>query len=287
MSDKPTVFIASSSEAISVSEAVHIKLDHEVRPNIWNNAFDISTITITSLIEQTKTVDYAVFVFHPDDKIFIREEEYNSVRDNVILELGMFIGALGLDKCFILAPQEKGSTFRIPSDLAGVTISFYDSQEPDITNAVTASCAKIKQRIKSLEASKKTPEAVSELETLKNQLSSTQSRIWSLNHDIQRISAESQSFQESIKSAFFSIVKPATQAEIKTWEEGAKESQLKDIKIKSYKTYFADQDVIIPSLTGADSISLIVGVGVKVYGVNQYSHNSIYYMDGFRVTSLD
>ena len=47
-------------------------------------------------------VNFAIFVFHPDDKSLIREKEYDTVRDNVILELGMFIGTLGLEKCFIL-----------------------------------------------------------------------------------------------------------------------------------------------------------------------------------------
>ena len=105
MSDKPTVFIASSSEALSVAEAVNIKLDQEFRPKLWENAFDLSTITISALIEKTNEADYAVFVFHKDDKALIRKQEHDIVRDNVVLELGMFIGAIGLDKCFILVPR--------------------------------------------------------------------------------------------------------------------------------------------------------------------------------------
>jgi predicted nucleotide-binding protein len=118
MSDKPTIFIASSSEALSVAEAVHIKLEQEMRVKLWENAFDLSSITITTLIGKTKEADYAVFVFHPDDKTIVREKEYGSVRDNVVLELGMFIGALGLEKCFILVPKSVESTFRLPTDLA-------------------------------------------------------------------------------------------------------------------------------------------------------------------------
>lgn len=282
MSDKPTVFIASSSEAISVAEAVHIKLEQEMRVKLWENAFDLSSITITTLIGKTKEADYAVFVFHPDDKTLIREKEYSSVRDNVVLELGMFIGALGLEKCFILVPKSAETTFRLPTDLAGVTASFYDDQETDLTDAVTGSCAKIKQSVKKLEAAKTKTETTSETETLRKQLHSTQSQIWSMNHDIQRANEQSQSLLESIKLHFFSIAKPATPAEIKAWEDGAKASYLKEVKIRDHGVYYVDREVIVPPLHGAGSISIIVASGVKVYGIDKWSHNSIYYMDGFR-----
>ena len=282
MSDKPTIFIASSSEAISVAEAVHIKLEQEMRVKLWENAFDLSSITITTLIGKTKEADYAVFVFHADDKTLIREREYSTVRDNVVLELGMFIGALGLEKCFILVPKSAETTFRLPTDLAGVTASFYDDQEPDLTDAVTGSCAKIKQSVKKLEAAKTKTETTTETDTLREQLQNAQSQIWRMNHDIQRANEQSQSLLESIKLHFFSIAKPATPAEIKAWEEGAKAGFLKEVKIRDHDVYFVDREVIIPPLHGASSISIIVDVGVRVYGIDKWSHNSIYYMDGFR-----
>lgn len=282
MSDKPTIFIASSSEALSVAEAVHIKLEGEFRPKLWENAFDLSSMTITTLISKTKEADYAIFVFHPDDKALIREKEYRAVRDNVVLELGMFIGALGLEKCFLLVPKSSGATFRLPTDLAGVTASFYDDLDLDISDAVTGSCAKIKQAVKKLEANKTQIATTTESEVLKQQLSHTQSQLWSINHDVQRANEQSQSFLESIKIHFFSIAKPATPAELKAWEYGAKESYLKDVKIREHNIYFVDKDIIIPPLHGANAISIIVEKGVRVHGVDKWSHNRIYYMDGFR-----
>lgn len=282
MSDKPTIFIASSSEALPVAEAVHIKLEQEMRVKLWENAFDLSSITITSLIGKTKETDYAVFVFHPDDKTLIRDKEFSSVRDNVVLELGMFIGALGLERCFILVPKSAETTFRLPTDLAGVTASLYDDLEPDLTDAVTGSCAKIKQSVKRLETRNTKTVATSEAEVLRQQLQHAQSQIWSLNHDIQRASEQSQSLLESIKHHFFSIAKSATPAEIKAWEDGAKESYLKDVKIRDHNVYFVDRDVIVPPMHGASSISIVVASGVRVFGIDRWSHNSIYYMDGFR-----
>lgn len=286
MSEKPTVFIASSSEAISVAEAVHIKLEQDLRPRLWVNAFDLSSITITTLMNKTKEVDYAVFVFHPDDKTLIREKEYSTIRDNVLLELGMFIGSLGLERCFILAPKSAESTFRLPTDLAGVTASFYDDQDEDYADAVTGSCAKMKQAIKKLESQKQATESTSEVEALKKQIGQAQSQLWSLGHDVQRANEQAQAHLEAIKNFFFSVVKPATPAEIKAWEDGTKESYLKEVEIRDHQVYFVDRDVVIPPLHGAGAISLIVAEGARVYGIDKWSHNSIYYMDGFRTDAL-
>jgi hypothetical protein len=282
MSEKPTIFIASSSEGSSVAEAVHIKLEREYSPKLWDNAFDLSSMTITTLIQKTKEADYAVFVFHPDDKAIIRDQEYSSVRDNVVLELGMFIGSLGLEKCFLLVPNSSEATFRLPTDLAGVTASFYDEQDLDISNAVTGSCAKIKQAIKKLELKKTEIATTTESDILKKALSDAQSQLWRINNDVQHASEKSQSLLESIKSHFFSIAKPATPAELKLWEDGAKDSYLKDVKIREYNVYIVDQDIIIPPLHGASAISVIVAKDVRVHGIDKWSHNSIYYMDGFR-----
>lgn len=286
MSEKPTIFIASSTEAIPVAEAVHIKLEDELKVRPWGNAFDLSSITITTLIRKTKEADYAVFVFHPDDKVFIRDNEYSSVRDNVVLELGLFIGSLGLERCFILVPSSVKQNFRLPTDLAGVTVSSYDDKDPEIIDAVTGSCAKIKQAVRKLELAKIKTETTSEADSLKLQLHQSQSQIWNLTQDLQRSQEQSNSLLEAIKHHFFSIAKPATPAEIKRWEDGAKESYLKEIKVDSFNIYYIDSDVIIPPFTGANAMRIIIGPGVKVYGVRNHNHNTIYYMDGFRTNRL-
>jgi len=286
MNNRPTVFIASSTEALSVAEAVHIKLEQEFRVKLWENAFDLSSITITTLIGKTKEADYSVFVFHPDDKILIREKEYSSVRDNVLLELGMFIGALGIERCFILVPKSSKTIFRMPTDLSGVTISFYDDQEENYVDAVTSSCAKIKQAIKKLESKKIKTESKTEVEILKQQINSVQTEVWRLRHELQTANEQKRSLLEAIKNFFFSVAKPATPAEIKAWETGAKDTHLKEVKIRNRNVYFVDRDVVVPPLYGADSISIIVGPGVRIFGIDKWSHNSIYYMDGYRMDGV-
>jgi predicted nucleotide-binding protein len=105
MNELPNVFIASSVEGLSAAEAVNIKMEYEARIKQWDNAFALSAVTITSLIKRAKETDYGIFVFHPDDKTTIRGNTYSVVRDNVLFELGLFIGALGIEKCFVMIPK--------------------------------------------------------------------------------------------------------------------------------------------------------------------------------------
>jgi hypothetical protein len=57
---------------------------------------------------------------------------------------------------------------------------------------------------------------------------------------------------------------------------------LKDIKISRGNVYFVDKDIVIPPLHGASALNVIIAKGVRVHGIDKWSHNSIYYLDGFR-----
>lgn len=265
MEGKPNVFIASSAEALTVAEAVNIKLAYETSVKQWDNAFDLSSMTITSLIQRAKETDFGVFVFHKDDETTIRGDKYSSVRDNVLFELGLFIGVLGIDKCFIVVPESKKGEFRLPTDLSGVTMTYYDDQLDDMVDAVTTSCAKIKASIRKQVsvALPGAPEA-SVVALLQQQLGATQSQLWSLGHDAERARSDTAKLLDSIKNHFLSIAKPATPAEILAWENGAKDAYLKEVKIVDREVYFVDKDVIIPPLHGAASLSVLVAKGVRV-----------------------
>jgi hypothetical protein len=284
MSNLPNVFIASSSEGISIAEAVSIKLEYEAQVKLWDNAFDLSSVTISSLIKRADDSDYGIFVFHKDDETNIRGNTYSSVRDNVLFELGIFIGSLGIEKCFILIPRSKESEFRLPTDLAGVTMTAYDDSIDDMVDAVATSCAKVKQAIKKLESAKTVPAKANEstVEVLTKQLNNAQSQIWQMTHQNERSQEEAMQLISAIKNHFFTVAKPATPAEIQAWETGAKDSYLKEVKIMYHNIYYIDRDVVIPPMHGANSISVIVAEGVRVSGIDKWSHNSIYYMDGFR-----
>lgn len=54
----------------------------------------------------------------PDDLVRYRGKKVNAPRDNVIFELGLFMGAIGRDRTYLLTSSKE---MKIPSDLDGIT----------------------------------------------------------------------------------------------------------------------------------------------------------------------
>lgn len=143
---KPRIFIASSTEKLRVAEAFNVNLDRDFEVTVWTNGtFKLSSATLPALAEKSSAVDFALFVFAPDDIALIKDEPVNSVRDNVIFELGLFIGALGQDRCFIAKPRDVA--LHLPSDLLGITMADYEASrsDGDITSATNRACSLIKE----------------------------------------------------------------------------------------------------------------------------------------------
>ncbi len=44
-------------------------MEYETQVKQWDNAFDLSSVTITSFIKRATETDYGIFVFHPDETI--------------------------------------------------------------------------------------------------------------------------------------------------------------------------------------------------------------------------
>lgn len=147
---KPRIFIASSVESLDVADAINVNLDHQAEVTVWKNGFKLSTSNIDSLLEKAGTVDFAIFIFTPDDVAVIRELHKNVVRDNVLFELGIFTGILGKERCFIFKPRDVDLHF--PTDLLGLTPADYDGNrsDGDLTSAVNHPCVLIKKEIAEL-----------------------------------------------------------------------------------------------------------------------------------------
>lgn len=119
------IFIGSSSEATDFMEEIAVKLEElDTQPLLWNETgkgiFIPGTNTIDALLAITKRVGAAIFIFNADDKTWNDKsalETLDTVRDNVLFEYGLFMGALGKEKvCFICKNQPK-----VASDLKGIT----------------------------------------------------------------------------------------------------------------------------------------------------------------------
>jgi hypothetical protein len=127
---KPKVFIGSSSEGLEVAYALQSNLENHGEITVWTqDVFRPSEFVLESLLKQLDTADIGIFVFSPDDTVVIRGVEHPAVRDNVIFEVGLYVGRLGRDRSFIVFP--RGSNPRLPSDLLGVTVLNYDGARAD------------------------------------------------------------------------------------------------------------------------------------------------------------
>lgn len=147
---KPQVFIGSSKEACNVTRAIRQNLKEVATVLPWFNVINTpGEISIKEIIKLANQVDFSVFVFSPDDKLEIRNCETATVRDNVLLELGIFIGVLGLERCFIVKPN---ITMRLASDLSGVIHLEYDVEDflVDIRAGVGDATDKIQEKINAL-----------------------------------------------------------------------------------------------------------------------------------------
>ena len=135
---KPKVFIGSSVESLDVAYALQENLEHDGEITVWpQGVFDLSKYSLDALIDALDNFDFGVFVFAPDDVVKIREKEYQSTRDNVVFELGLFVGRLGKERSFLVIPREQ-EDFRLPTDLLGLTPATYEPNRQDDNLSVAA-----------------------------------------------------------------------------------------------------------------------------------------------------
>lgn len=129
---KPIVFIGSSSEALKKANYIEQALSkQDLTCHLWTKGvFQLSQTSIEDLIRFASISDFAVFLLTPDDTTTSRGRRKVTPRDNVIFELGLFMGAIGRERTFIVAQQ--GCNLKLPTDILGVTLAMY-SNKPSIT----------------------------------------------------------------------------------------------------------------------------------------------------------
>ena len=131
---KPRIFLGSSTQQAKLLTALSRGLEDIADIDAWTTVFNPGVSTLDRLVELTHEVDFAAFVFAQDDWTSKGpapdvEAGQASPRDNVVFEAGLFGGALGMRRTFIL--HARGA--KLPTDLLGLTSIRYD---PDTTPAM-------------------------------------------------------------------------------------------------------------------------------------------------------
>jgi hypothetical protein len=126
MAYRPKVFVGSSSAGKSIAKALEANLKEGLDCMLWyQNMFQPSRTVIEDLeLLSRRSVDFAILVLTPDD---LRDRGAGArpvARDNVIFEIGLFMGALGRSRTFGI--KCRHCTVELPTDLLGVTWIEYE-----------------------------------------------------------------------------------------------------------------------------------------------------------------
>jgi hypothetical protein len=127
--DRPRIFLGSSGKQERLLKSLTSGLASVADVEPWTTVFNPGVNTLDRLVELTREVDFAAFVFAQDDWTSPTAGDPGtsipgmaSPRDNVVFEAGLFGGVLGMRRTFIL--HANGA--KLPTDLLGLTCVRYD-----------------------------------------------------------------------------------------------------------------------------------------------------------------
>ncbi len=111
--DRPSVFIGSSTEGLKIAKTIQLLLERVCEVTIWSQGiFGLSRGYLEELVSSIEKFDFAILVLTPDDMTTSRETEAESPRDNVIFELGLFVGGIGRNRKKVILHDERRNKYR-------------------------------------------------------------------------------------------------------------------------------------------------------------------------------
>jgi predicted nucleotide-binding protein len=145
------VFIISSVEALPIARVVQNAFQHDqFLTKVWTDGvFRIANYTLQDLETEIDSSDFAIAIAHSDDLTESRGRDWPSPRDNVIFELGLFMGRLGRARAVLMEPREV--LVKLPSDLSGVTtIPYRFEKGADAAALLAPACNALRDHIMAL-----------------------------------------------------------------------------------------------------------------------------------------
>jgi predicted nucleotide-binding protein len=178
--EKIRIFIASSTEGKSIAaelcSALQAELGIDALVELWTEKFEFMETAIESLETVANETDFAMVVMTPDDVTVSREKEERAPRDNLVFELGLFIGALGRNRSivareakvarearqalklpfigalfrkFSIGARDAKQALKLPSDMLGVTVLTYNSaSQCELRTSLHEQCEKLATHIR-------------------------------------------------------------------------------------------------------------------------------------------
>ena len=147
----PNVFICSSSEKLTYAEGIQLGLDHhDSSVTVWTDqVFGPTKQTMEDLERELDLADFGVAVVMDEDVVRTRGKQKSAPRDNVVFELGLFIGHLGRDRTVIVTP--RNIDLKMPSDLLGLNpLTFSPPADPSDPKQLATALGPVCTRLKTL-----------------------------------------------------------------------------------------------------------------------------------------
>lgn len=146
---KPRIFIGSSTEGLEVAKRIKTFFSSDYDCFLWtDDIFKNNESFMETLVKSASLFDFGFLVFSADDKSIVRNEHFETPRDNILFEYGLFLGRVGLDRAFVIAQKES----KIPTDMLGITQTRYevitnDKNEKIATESLEDGLKKLKKQI--------------------------------------------------------------------------------------------------------------------------------------------
>ncbi|MCB9941957.1 MAG: nucleotide-binding protein [Planctomycetaceae bacterium] len=147
----PNVFIYSSSENLVFAEGIQLGLDHHCSSvSVWTDqAFGPTKQTMEDLERELQMADFGIAVVMDEDVVRSRKEQKSAPRDNVVFELGLFMGQLGRERTVLVSP--RNINLKMPSDLLGLNpLAFSQPSDPTDQRQLATALAPVCTQLKSL-----------------------------------------------------------------------------------------------------------------------------------------
>lgn len=116
---KPRIFIGSSSEGLFIAKEVKEFFEKDYECYLWSDdIFKYNENFLETLMKEASLFDFGFMIFTKDDYTKSRQQVFDTPRDNVVFEFGLFLGRLGKENAFIIQDEDV----KLPSDLFGNTL---------------------------------------------------------------------------------------------------------------------------------------------------------------------
>ena len=125
-------------------------LHSESDVHVWeDDVFHLGESFLESLVNELDKADFAILVLTADDMATVRNKTTPIPRDNVLFELGLFMGRLGRERSYFV--YDRNSNIKIPSDLLGINGAAYKAdQSTTLKASLKPACDKIKSAIEKI-----------------------------------------------------------------------------------------------------------------------------------------